>query len=74
MVVYCKYCPNEVRQEDKRVVLPATRDPESDLLEGLPAVAHLDCYLKESINFLGLLEQDDVPSIKKLLKIWQEKP
>lgn len=74
MVVKCKYCPDEVRQEDKRVVFPATRDIESDRLEGLPAVAHLDCYLKESMKFLSLFDQVDAEIMKTLLKEWQEKP
>jgi len=66
----CKYCDREVTEYDKRAVLPT---PPSIGPE-FPLVAHLDCYLKAMLEFIGVNSQLDLEKLKRDLSYWAGRP
>jgi len=68
----CKYCDREVTKYDKRAVLPTppSIDPEGN---DIP-LAHLDCYLKAMLEFIGVNSELDLEKLKRDLSYWAGRP
>jgi len=65
----CKYCHKQIVDEfESHIVRPFLKDARDPSSETLVEYAHLDCYIKTMLEFIGYPTED------RKLKWWIENP